>query len=109
MLFPNKQNPASPEYKQFRVLKILSVITLILTIVGFLFGLYFIYKNIFQTLSNSESILMQKIGDNIEIIDFEKLDKVMKNFNEKITAPTAREVNDPFFGKSVSSTTSTPN
>ena len=109
MLLPNNQNPLSPEYKQFRVLKIFSTIALVIIITGFLFGLGFIYHNIFKTLTNSESILIQKIGENIEVIEFEKLDRVMDHFHKKISNPPTINTKDPFFGQIPPSTTTTPN
>ncbi len=98
----------SPEYKQFLKLRLLSFAIIGLISAGVLFGCFFIYKNIFLTVSQAEEIILVKSNLTVlEIIDFDKFDRVKKLWQEKSSPAMDLPEIDPFNYHSPTSTSST--
>ena len=76
----------SPEHKQFLILKISIFSLFIILFLSTLIGSYYIYKNVSDTLESAEVALLNNSLANIEIIDFEKLDKIEKKWNLKMNS-----------------------
>jgi hypothetical protein len=86
----------APEYKQFLRLRLLSFSAIGLIMIGILLGVFFIYQNIFVTVSEAQQIIMVKSNlSALEIIDFTKFDKVKKSWQQKNNTLATLPINDP--------------
>ena len=96
----------APEYKQFLKLRLLSFSIIGIILVGILLGTFFIYQNIFVTVSQAEQIILVKSNlTALEIIDFTRLDQVKKAWEEKNNPAAIVIIHDPF---NVASTSTQP-
>lgn len=87
----------TPEYQQFLKLRVLSFVVIGLILVCVLLGGFFIYRNIFVTVSEAQQIIFVKSNlTALEIIDFAKFDQVKKAWNEKNSPAPLSIVRDPF-------------
>ena len=86
----------SPEYKQFMILRIVNMVFIGMLMAGVIVGSYFIYKNIFYTIENSESLFLTQNMPITEVIDFNKYEKVRKAWQEKNLGALPKITRDPF-------------
>ena len=97
----------APEYKQFLKLRLLSFSAIGLIMLGILLGVFFIYQNIFVTVSEAQQIILVKSNlSALEIIDFTKFDQVKKTWQQKSNTFVSLPVNDPLNVTSIPATTS---
>lgn len=94
-----------PEYQLFSRLKILGWAVLgLLFIFSLLIG-FFIYNNIYNTVSTAEQIITQSDNfSSVEIIKFELFEQVKKAWDEKNNLLAIELKRDPFNAVSATST-----
>lgn len=91
-----KQNYPSPEYKKYYYLRVLGF-TIIGLIGAFLIGgIFFIYTNIYVTLGGVKTTLYLNSNLSIEVIDFNRYDKVKSAWQEKNDLIKPLPNKDPF-------------
>lgn len=56
----------------------------------------FLYKNFYQTIAQSEEIIILQGKLSIENVDINKFEKVMEKMEKKTAPRQIREINDPF-------------
>ncbi|HBU07410.1 MAG TPA: hypothetical protein DEB09_05000 [Candidatus Magasanikbacteria bacterium] len=86
----------SKEYGQFIQLRIVSLIFIGLLLIGSTVSILFIYKNIFDTITQAEAIIMAKNSPMVEIIDFSRYETTKKAWEEKNNRETINLTKDPF-------------
>lgn len=86
----------SPEHRHFLFLKIFSSSLFIILFLATLIGSLYIYKNIFDALQSAKLALSNQGLPNIEVIDFDKLEKINKNWDEKLNNPSIDLSKNPF-------------
>ncbi|MFZ2189419.1 MAG: hypothetical protein WA057_03455 [Candidatus Magasanikiibacteriota bacterium] len=86
----------SKEYGQFIQLRIVSLIFIGLLLIGSTVSIIFIYKNIFDTITQAEMIIMAKNSPMVEIIDFNKYETTKKAWEEKNDSTPINLTKDPF-------------
>lgn len=96
-----------PEYRQFGKLKLISLSIIGLIIFGLGIGSFFIYKNIYETIDQMQNIVILKSQLGMEIIDFDKLDRVKKIWTEKNDPHKIKPARNPFTTSYAPQTTST--
>lgn len=96
----------APEYKQFLILRIISFIFLGLLFFGAGAGSLFIYQNIFSTIEEAENMIATTDNQNIEMLDFQKYERVEEAWQEKMQ-DRALEIKRDIFNP-IMVTTSTP-
>lgn len=101
----NKNVYQSEEYKQFIFLRIINIciIIIIISLIGY--GLYFIRKNVFNTIVQAEEVIILENNLISEVIDFKKYDSVSNAWNKKNETLNfdKQSIKDPF-----NSNTTTP-
>ncbi len=93
-----------PGYRQFGKLKIISLVVIGLILFAFGLSIYFVYRNIYQTIGEMQSIIILKSQMNTEVINFDKLQKVKEKWAEKQTSTTPQLNRDPFYAAPTTST-----
>ena len=96
-LINKKTTYQPPEFKQFIRLRIVTFSVIRLIGLSTLLGIFFIYNNIYITISTAEEIISERNGlPSLEIIDFTKFEKVMSIWQTK-NNPSEMIINrDPF-------------
>ena len=107
--YKNNSTYVPTEYKQYSSLRWLSFLIIFLAIVSVCVGLYLIYRNIYLTIAKTQNSFLFNPNLSQEAIDFDRYEKVMKNWEEKNNTQSAEVNRDPFAifsNNSVSSTSS---
>lgn len=85
----------SKEYKHFVILRMISFVFIALFLVAIGISSSFIYKNIFDTISQADIIILSN-APSTEVINFIKYDKVKKSWEEKNRVELINIEKDPF-------------
>ena len=96
----------APEYKHFVVLRIINYFVITGLFIGTGFGSLFIYKNIFNTIEQINTIVFLNNVANIEIINFTQYDKVESAWLEKFDPTNIELKSDPFNPPRINTSTS---
>jgi len=86
----------APEYKQFLILRLLNIIMVGVLLLGTLYTVWFVHKNIYNAIGQAEIIISAQDSVITEAIDFEKYEKTKNNWNIKTNPVKLEAVNDPF-------------
>jgi hypothetical protein len=98
MLNSNRPQPPtylSPEHRHFFLLKISSLILFIVLLLITIASSYYIFQNVFDALQSAKQSLDPN-NINIEVINFEKLDRIEKNWKTKAEINVINLNHDPF-------------
>ena len=90
-----KQEYQSPEYKHFIILRIVSITFVGLLLLGSGIGAFFIYKNIFNTIEQANSLLLIN-NPSTEIINFTRYENVKQSWEKKNNLELVNITTDPF-------------
>ncbi|MBI4427367.1 MAG: hypothetical protein HY569_02720 [Candidatus Magasanikbacteria bacterium] len=92
----NKRVILLAEYKEYERLHLISIAAAILIAIGVGVTLFFLYTNIYQSISKTREVLLTDPALNVETIDFNEYDKVMAAWEKKINTETPATTRDPF-------------
>lgn len=101
----NKNKLVLAEYKQYNKLRLLSLIVIGLTLSGIWTGLFFIYNNIYLTISKTHSTFALNTTLGVEAIEFERYDKVKTAWEERGRMDVIEILRDPFHTIATTTTT----
>lgn len=94
--------------KYIFVLRMFSILIIAL-LIGLIFStILFVYQTIMNTIGQVQSISLYQSELRVELIDFNRLDKIEKKWEEKINDEKINLKRNPFL-KKISAATSTPN
>jgi len=85
-----------PEHRHFMFLKIFSIGPFVALFLSTIIGDNCIYNNVFKALQSTREMLDSGALPNIEVINFDKLEEVEKNWHEKTSAPDNNLNKNPF-------------
>lgn len=68
----------------------------IITAVTILYTSLFLYKNFYQTITQSEEIIALRAVVAVESIDIKKFDRIIKKIENKTVARPSLKINNPF-------------
>lgn len=91
-----KKIPELEEYRQFSKLRIISIFIIGFITIVFCLGIYFVYYNIFGAIEQVQSLIIMKPNLSMEVIDFEKIEKVKNNWDIKHNSEITPLLRDPF-------------
>ena len=103
----NKRAILLAEYKEYERLHIISIAAAILIAVGVGVTLFFLYTNIYQSISKTREVLLTDPALNVETVDFNKYDSAIAAWEKKMNAETPAPTRDPFLFIAKPSATST--
>lgn len=69
--------------------------------IAFIFALFFIYKNIYQTIDTNKNHVLVKINPDFKPIDFNLYNETLNSWDKKISKDFINLTKDPFFDSSV--------
>lgn len=94
--FNKKTTPEMPEYKRYSYLRLASF--LIIGVIGFVIisGIFFVYTNIYVAIGQTQAFVNLDQNLTIEIIDFNKYDRVDKAWQDKYSEGEIAITRDPF-------------
>lgn len=102
----NKREVLLSEYKEYEKLHWISVMATALIAVSVCFTLFFLYTNIYQSISKTRDILLTDSALTVEIIDFQKHKSAMAAWNARNQLETPAITRDPFAPATTSTTPS---
>lgn len=90
------------EYREYEKLHLISIAAALVIAVGVIAALFFLYTNIYQSISRTREAMLANSALSVDVIDFKRYDKVIAAWGDKkqIVAPTITR--DPFAPASTS-------
>ncbi len=93
---PTKNAFKDKKNRPILVLRLLSFLIIFLLILAVMFTVYFVYSSIINSIGQIQSIISYRSEVNIELIDFNRLDKIEKYWTEKTDSKLSEIKRDPF-------------
>ncbi len=98
---PTSYLATSAAYTQFQTLKWIGIGAGTLFILGSIFTLFFLYRNVYIPIGTTENLDITEPLQ-VQVIDFRGLDNAEKAWREKAAAQTKMPSHDPFYPASTS-------
>jgi len=82
--------------KQISALRMVSLLLIFILLTMFSATLTFVYQSVISTIGQIQSIVIYQSASVIDLIDFQRLNKVEKEWHNKLNIQLAPLVRDPF-------------
>lgn len=107
--FSRSSTPATPTHGvRLPWLRLFTVSLIAIFSAGFIFVLYFLYQSVFTVINQVDAVLILQSNIRVEVIDFERFEKVDRAWKQKTASPDILIARDPFSPVAVSSSTTKP-
>lgn len=96
-LFHKKQTDTPPLHKNALSLRIIMMLFTGLLLIAVGYTIFFIYTNVYNTIGEVRSLILNAQNFGVEVIDFQRFEKVSHLWEQKQMTTTTSPVRDPFY------------